>query len=491
VAALTVLGLALRLDILTESLIADELSTRWIISTNGFSGVWSTVHTDAEITPPLFFLASWLATQLYDAPEMARLPSLVAGGATIPVVYLLGLRTVGRTAALVAAAVVTLSPFTIYYSAEARAYALMIFLVALSTLAMLLAADQPRWRWWALYAGASCGAMYTHYTAAFVLATQLAWVLWTRPDMRRPALIANGCAALAFLPWLSGLRADFDSPTTEILSELSPFNVQHIRISLTHATVGYPYRQVALRDLPGVFPLVLFAVGVALGIAGLVRGGSGQPLRTRLACLDSRVVLVVVLAVSVPVGAALVSLVGTNLFSTRNLAASWPAYSLALAALLVAAGPRLRLVAIGCVLACLGVGSLQLALGDEAKRLDFKAAGGLIDRAARPGDVVVDAKVLTPGPISPLDLTLRRRHPIVRYGAPVQRRRPFGVFDPAIPRDEVIPLAARRAQGNRIFVVVETDTVDLDAELESQGYGLVRRDRFPGLAELQVQVWER
>ena len=425
---------------------------------------------------------------------MARLPSLVAGGATIPVVYLLGLRTVGRTAALVAAAVVTLSPFTIYFSTEARGYALMIFLVALSTLAMLLAADRSGWHWWALYAVASCGAMYTHYTAAFVLATQLGWLLWTRPDVRRPALIANVCAAVAFLPWLSGLRADFDSPTTEILSALSPFDLEHIRLSLTYATIGYPYAHglsLGLREFPGVVPLILFAVGVALGIAGLVRGGRGEPLRARLAGLDPRVVLVVLLAVSVPLGEALVSIVGTNLFSTRNLAASWPGYSLALAALLVAAGPRLRVVAIGCVLACLGAGALQLAFDEDLQRMNFKAVARLVDREARPRDVVVDAAVITPGPISPLDLALRERHPIVRYRAPVQRSRPFGVFDLAIPDDEVIPLAVRRARGNRIFVVVRTGTVDLDDELESQDYRLVRRDRFPGVGELQVQVWER
>jgi hypothetical protein len=494
VAALTVLGVALRLEAFTESLFGDELSTRWIISTNGLSGVWSTVHTDAEITPPLFFLASWLVAQVHDAPEMARLPALLAGVATIPVVYLLGVRTVGRTAALVAAAVVTLSPFTIYFSTEARGYALMIFLVAVSTLAMLLAVDRSGWRWWTLYAVASCAAMYTHYTAAFVLATQLAWLLWTRPDQRRPALIANVCAAVVFLPWLSGLRADLDSPTTEILSALSPFDLEHVRYSLSYSTIGYPYAQglrLGLREFPGVIPLVLFAAGVALGIVGLVRGSRGRPLRARLANLDPRVILVVLIAVSVPMGEAFVSFIGTNLFSTRNLAASWPGYSLALGALLVAAGPRLCVVAIACVLACLAVGGLRLAFDQDLERMNFKAAGRLVDQEARPGDVVVDAVVISPGPISPIDLALRDPHPIVRYRAPVQQSRPFGVFDREIPDDQVIPLAVRQARGNKIFVVFRSGTVDLDDELESQGYYLARRDRFPGVGELQVEAWER
>ena len=491
VAVLTVSGLVLRVVVMTESLLADELSTYWIVSSNGISGVWSTVHGDAEITPPLYFLAAWLATQFDSAPELTRFPSLLAGVATIPVVYLLGLRTVGRTAAVTGAAVVALSPFTIYYSAEARGYALVILLVALSTLAMLLAADRHRPGWWAIYAVASCAAMLTHYTAAFPLAAQLAWLLWAESEARRPALIANVCAAVAFLPWLSGLQADLESPTTEILSALSPFDVTHIRISITHATVGYPYQVVGLRVFPGVVPLILFAVGAVLGIVGLVRSSLGQRLGKQLAAIDPRVVLVVVVAASVPLGTAFVSLVGTNLFSTRNLAASWPGYALTLGALLVAAGPRMRPVAIGCVLACLGIASLELVLGHEARRLDFTAAGRVVDREARPGDVVVDAAPLTPGPISPLDVALRKPHPIIRSGAPIQRVRPFAVFDRVIPDDEVIRHAVHRAKGKRIFLVGSTNAVSLERDLVGEGYRLVRRDRFPGFAELQVQIWER
>ncbi len=52
------------------------------------------------------------------------------------------MRTVGRRAALVAAALTALSPFLIFYSAEARGYELMIALVLVSTLALLRAVEQ-------------------------------------------------------------------------------------------------------------------------------------------------------------------------------------------------------------------------------------------------------------------------------------------------------------------------------------------------------------
>ena len=50
-----------------------------------------------------------------------RLPSLVAGVGLIFLVYLLGRRTLGTRAALIAAALVAVSPFLIYYSARPAA----------------------------------------------------------------------------------------------------------------------------------------------------------------------------------------------------------------------------------------------------------------------------------------------------------------------------------------------------------------------------------
>src|SRR6267154_3413805 len=126
VAALTVGGAVLRVIVARQSVFADELSTYWISATHGLGGVLSLLYSTgrihhAEITPPLSFLASWLTTRLGKSPELLRLPALIAGTATIPLIYLLGLRTLPRRAALLSTALTALSPFMIYYSAEARA----------------------------------------------------------------------------------------------------------------------------------------------------------------------------------------------------------------------------------------------------------------------------------------------------------------------------------------------------------------------------------
>ena len=186
------------------------------------------MHSDAEITPPLYFVAPWLTTQLGLTPELLRAPSLLAGVATIPLIYLVGLRTVGRPAALVAATLTTLSPFMIFYSAEARGYALAMALVLLSTLALLAAVDDGRARWWVVYAAATWGAMYTHYTVVFVLVAQLLLAALGHPR-GAPGGAAGQRRRGGRLPALAHrVGADLESPTTDILSALAPFTADTV-----------------------------------------------------------------------------------------------------------------------------------------------------------------------------------------------------------------------------------------------------------------------
>ena len=504
VTGLTGLGVGLRLAVADQSLFADELSTYWIVSTNGLPGVLSTVHSDAEITPPLYFLTAWLATRIDLAPELVRAPSLVAGAVTIPLTYLLGLRTVGRAAGVVAAALTALSPFMIFYSAEARGYALMVALVVVSTLALLAALDNRRTRWWVAYGACSCAAVYTHYTSVFALGAQLLWLLLAHPEGRRPALLANAGAVVAFLPWLFGLRADLESPTADILSALSPFDLHTVRISLQHWAIGHPFAfpRTGLRDLPGVVPLLLLALGTVVAAAGLALARFRAHPRSWLRGLDRRVVLIVALALALPVGGALFSAVGTNLFGTRNLAASWPAFAVSLAALLVAAGPRLRFAAAALAIACFAVGAARM-LETRFQRPNAEAAAGFIDRNAAAGDVVLDGAVfgISPGPLSGLDVALSRPHRVFRIGAPQQRDHPFSALDPILPPREVARRAGAEAGGRRIFLVsgesvflpTSARTGDPAADRVIRAlpgrYRRVETRTYPGALRLAVSVY--
>jgi mannosyltransferase len=496
VAALTAIGAGIRLVVLHDSLFADELSTYWIVADRSLGGVVSVVHTDAEITPPLYFVLAWLATRIDVSAEMLRLPSLVAGVAAIPLVYLLGQRTVGRGAGMVAAAITALSPFMIYYSTEARGYELMIFLVLCPTLALLAAIETGRVRWWGLYAVASCGAAYSHYTAIFALAAQLIWVLWVHPEMRKPALLANVAAVVGFLPWLTGLIADLQSPTTDILSALLPFTGDFVLTSVSRWSLGYPNNTVSLSSMPGVPALALITAGVAIAIAAwLVAHRSRSAYRGGL---DPRLVLVVGLALAAPLGEAVVSALGSNVLGTRNLAPSWPALALLIATVVVSPPRPIRPLAAGLVVAGFAIAGLKMTQSDF-QRPQTREATELAAREATPRDVLLDATRLSPGPLTAVDLALDRRLRIVRLDLPQQRERPFALLEPILSRREATRLAVKEARGHRIFLITPTEGDPYQPNaLGSEAvrnlppsYRLVQAHSFPGFVPMATLVFAR
>lgn len=456
VAGLTAVGLALRVANLGESFIGDELSTLWILDrSTGLGDLLSSIRSNDEITPPLYFVLAWLAMKLGPEPEWLRLPSLIAGTVTIPMVYVLGLRTVGRVAGLIGAAVIALSPFMIYYSTEARAYALMIALVAGSTLALLAAVETRRARWWAVYAVCSLGALFSHYTCAFVLAAQFAWVLLAHRDSARPLFLANLGVLAGFAPWIPGFIADNTSPTTEILSRLVPFTLDGVSDSITYWAIGYPY--IKLEVVPGDLATVLLAAGLGLALVAAAVRGVGWLRRSDAGIVASarrappRVILIVMLALATAAGEIFFSAIGSDIIGSRNLNASWPALALTIGALLTAAGPLVGVLCAAAVLTGFAVGAAK-TLDSASARVDSKGAADVIEARWEPGDVIVDTYFLTPVPLTALDVYLPQTNPEYRLGLPLSDE-PFAFGDPVPPPDRLINEALEAGKGRSIFLV--------------------------------------
>jgi mannosyltransferase len=181
VAGLTVLAGVLRFATLgVQSYHHDEIVTASRILRDGFWHAMDAVGF-SESAPPLYYSIAWPWTQLTGTGEFGlRSVSAVAGIATVPVAYLLGAELSSRRAGIVAAALVAVNPMLLWYSQEARAYALFVLLAALSLLYFVRALERGSRRDSLAWGIASALALGTHYFAAFPIAAEALWLLRRR-----------------------------------------------------------------------------------------------------------------------------------------------------------------------------------------------------------------------------------------------------------------------------------------------------------------------
>ena len=202
-AALTLLAAALRLSTLDlQSFWYDEAFTPVHVLHPGLAATLRAVSR-TENSPPLWYLLEWLDYRILGSGEIAlRLPSALAGIATVPVAWAIGELVAGRRAAIAAAGLVAVNPLFVWYSQEARAYGLFVLTGALAILCFLRLRERPSGRRAAAFALAGVLALATHYFAVFLLAAMALWLL-AEPATRRAAraaLAVIGAAGLALLP---------------------------------------------------------------------------------------------------------------------------------------------------------------------------------------------------------------------------------------------------------------------------------------------------
>ena len=204
---------ALRLHDLDRTSLWYDEAVSWAQSNGTFLELLSAVSQDNY--PPLHNIVLWLTMPVIGDGETAlRIPSALLGVVAVWLIYLIGKQVGGREAGLLAAILLAVSPLHIWYSTEARMYALL----AATGLAFLLCAlkvlrHQSHFWVFALtisgtlflyshiYAllglfsvGLVCGALATH---DFVRAKRL---FLSRAFIACLAILAS---VVLFLPWLA------------------------------------------------------------------------------------------------------------------------------------------------------------------------------------------------------------------------------------------------------------------------------------------------
>jgi uncharacterized membrane protein len=201
VGGLSLLAAGLRFATLgVQSYHHDEIVTAVRVLHGGFGDAMNAVNY-SESAPPLYYALAWAWAQLVGTGEFGlRALSALAGVATVPVAYLIGAQLRGRRAGVAAAALVAVNPMLLWYSQEARAYALFALLTAVSALYFLRSLDRGRRADFVGWGIASALALATHYFAFFPIAAEALWLLRRRGRETLAGLWIVVVAGLALAP---------------------------------------------------------------------------------------------------------------------------------------------------------------------------------------------------------------------------------------------------------------------------------------------------
>ncbi|MFW6108739.1 MAG: glycosyltransferase family 39 protein [bacterium] len=385
--AIVIVGGGLRLyRIGAKSIWLDEAASLELARRPFFDLVRECARRDTH--PPLYYtlLHVWLGGS--QAAGRARALSALFGVATIAALYALARRLLPRLPSLVAALVLAVSAYQVYFAQEARHYALTTLLVVVSwyLLIVLLQREGRGWGLWLCLALVNAAGLYTFYYHAFSIAAQLVvlGLLW-RDGGRR--LVLRWCvwhlvpaALFAFyLPVVFGHIRKLDrlAPTARpgamTLEELAKTGAQFAAGFLVEMreVAGRPSGALRL----GLAVLVLAALGLAL--AGLKR---------------RRVAVLTVLGwLVVPLASAAVFPFKGHIYEPKHLVFLSPLVAL-LPAIALTSLPRWWKTPAGAIVVVLvGANAWSLALwyAPGTEKENWRLAALRLAENARQGDVLV------------------------------------------------------------------------------------------------------
>ena len=429
----------------------------------------------SDVHPPLHHLLLWVIAHTAGISELAmRMPSILAGTAMVPVLYLLCRELYDQRAATFAAALAAFAPFLVWYSQEARMYALFMLFAAIAMLGQLRALRRGRPRDWLLWGIATILLLWTQYFGAVFTGVQLAgfaiagWSLWRagRPVKSYAAWLVGITAlvVVATLPLAQFCLDQFQANQAAGRGFNAPKQAGDVEaggkepgvyLALTNfvwAVLGYHADNV-MALITSVWPLAILA-------ALMLLGRRGRPMTLYIvACALVPAFVLFGLGVLKPF-----------LFEVRYFAGAVPLLLVLLARAATGwARGRLATAALGVLL----VGGFAIASADQQlngsnpRVYDFEGALKKIRSGNRPGDVLLH---------QPSYL-----HDVVNYYAPNVKAGPLEGRIPPDRRRVFLLASFQDSPNNRRAVQAGR------RELEKH-YELVRTERRP---QIRVFVYER
>jgi hypothetical protein len=187
-AAIVVLAIVPRVSHLRSLALDNDEIAEATWSSLPFAEMMAKVRNDS-VHPPADYIVQWFAGRL--GPEwVRRMPSVIAGVATVAVVIALGATWVSPAAGLAAGFLLAISPTHIFYSQTVRPYAAALFFIVAS----LLALEKRRYGFWSALVFLAGSTLYFAGVVAAIGGL-------LRMPIRKFAMHALAWTLL-YLPWL-------------------------------------------------------------------------------------------------------------------------------------------------------------------------------------------------------------------------------------------------------------------------------------------------
>ena len=403
---------------LTSDLYGDEQGHTYKVIAEG--DLWSNIRDPGMCHPPLYFMLAKLSYEITGKSWGMRIPSIIFAIGTVILVSFAARKILGERFFLLAAWLAAFSPFLLEFSAEGRAYAMLMFFSVAMVWAFVTFLQTENTRNMLILAGISiCGAL-THYFFLFQLAFLGIYYLIARRRMSRYAWGILGIVASILLPFVYILFLEQNAQFTEHLQVswfkeyFSVFNfVARLAVALT---VGYNTFRLQNMDPARNFTFQILRDNWILVLLTLATFGGIVYAWVRLALARKKWFWLLTFGILIPVGLGLLGAAsGFYLIREKHLAAVWVCYFLILLlALDYLARTKVGWLVIPCYAVVVFMSIFHYAIypNEYSRRMDWTGLNRTLEREMSDSDCLLsyidNLQYLSLGKMKVLDRDVKR-----------------------------------------------------------------------------------
>jgi mannosyltransferase len=361
VAAAGTLSLALESFRLANSGVTFDEAATIAYAKLDFHGLYAAMQSsDAFFAAYYGWMHVWM--RLGESEAAIRSFSVLCGAGAVIAVSLLARRLCDMKAGIVAGMLAAVSPLLFDVARQARPYALLVLLAAMSSLMFLFAAERPTLRRWSSYVFISAVGCYIHLFLFCLVAAHALWALVSRRNLYR-------CG----LPWAVLGIALSTTPLLNVLHHYSGIN-GYIQRPTLRALIDTWEWFAGSRELAALAALLLVAV-------------IAPRLRPRGGIAVTPVAMFLILTTVVPPLLIFAeSSIAKPMYLQRYLVEAWPSYIVVIAIVLTRLRPTsfAPICALVVALQVYAVLSVHMQIAQN-----WRAASDVILERALPGDQLV------------------------------------------------------------------------------------------------------